>query len=656
MKRSLIAGLLAVISMVLAHAPATAQVVPDEVVVRFKPGSSFNDQTYLLRRTLGLKTLRIGYQQEHIVVEVPKGSTQQALIDLLKSQAPIAYAEANRVTQATAVVIPNDLYFGAMQWNLQSVGGFGIRCDSAWSFSRGTGVKVAVLDTGCAYENRAPYYAAPDLDLTRLIPMTDWVNGDIFPNDDNGHGTFLCTLIAAKLNNRIGGVGVAPEATLMPGKVLDQWGRGRADWMVNGIREAVSKGALVILLGGGTALHSQLLQEAISDAVSRGARVVMGAGNNGANLDTNPGAWAVYRDAMMVGATTREGDLAPYSNYGSAVKVVAPGGVQAQPVWSQTFSLTDPELPRYGFAANGNTFNWMVGTSVAAAHAAGVMALRKAVFSNMKIESGARPLMLSPGGVTREYLLVDAPGALGLNIDSGSHEEPEFEDMSDIRDVGVSDVTVPVGGVVIGSIGTVGVTVRNFGQFDEAVTVTLRDQTTGQTIGTRHVTVPMDHTTSVDFDWVAALPIGTHTLLAEVSMEGDINLANNSLSRAAQVLAKPFAVTVSSYKPNTGDPANGTAQTSFLAGELIGLEFRVTDNSAPAAGASVSFRVIGATGATVAQGTLTADGSGRATFVVQMYYVAGGLGTYRVEATASKNGSSASQTYELQVVSTRAGR
>jgi hypothetical protein len=549
-------------------------------------------------------------------------------------------------------VEPNDLYYSAMQWNLQSVGGFGIRCDLAWSVSRGAGVPIAVLDTGCAFETRASFYAAPDLDLSRILPLTDWVSGDISPNDDNGHGTFLCSLIAEQLNNRIAGAGIAPDALLMPGKVMDQYARGKVDWMVNGINEAVAKGAQIILLGGGTTQPSALLQEAISRAASRGVKVVMGAGNNGVNLDQNPGTWAVYNGAVMVGASTRDGNLAPYSNWGSAVQLIAPGGTAAQPVWAQTFSLNDPELPPYGFAAGGKTFNWMIGTSVAAAHAAGVMALRQAEKGNMDIEAGARELLLSPGGITRAFRLVDAAGALG--IQGGSGGDPG-EGPGEIRDVEVSTIEAPLGGLAVGTTGVVTVTVHNFGFVDEEVSVTLRDSTTGQTIGTQDVTLPADESAEVAFNWTAAAPVGTHTFVAEAISAGDIDLSNNSRSQAVEVLAQPFAMQIATYSPNAGDQANGDPQTSFMGGQLVGLEFRVTDNSEPAAGASISYRVIGASGDQVGQGTRTADGGGRATAIVAFYYVAGGPGTYRVEATATRDGKSTTKIHNYQVTSPRGG-
>lgn len=653
MKKSLLAGLFAIISMVAAPQPVAAQVVPDEVVVKFKPGVAFANQTFLLRRTLGLKTRRIGYLQAHIVVEVPKGTTQASLVALLKAQPPIAIAEPNGVTVATSVQ-PNDLYYFAAQWNLQSIGGYGIRCDQAWSISRGEGVGVAVLDTGCAFETRNGFYAAPDLDTSNIIPMTDWVNGDVSPNDDNGHGTFMCSVIGEKMNNRIGGAGIAPDAILLPGKVLDQNARGKVDWMVNGINEAVNKGASIILLGGGTQSHSQLLQSAISDAVARGSSVVIGAGNNGANLDTNPGAWALYAGAVTVGASTRDGLLAPYSNYASSVRLIAPGGTEVSPIWAQTFVLSDSSLPRYGFDRNGNTISWRIGTSVAAAHAAGVMALRQALYGNRRIEDGARPLLLSPGAVTREFLLVDAAGAVGIRDGSGG--EGGGGGPAEVRDVGVEDLLVPPGGVRVGDVGTVSVVVRNFGFVDESVTVTLRDATTGQTVGSELIDLPQDETATVEFTWAGVSPVGTHTLEAEVIAEGDMDPTNNTLSRSAQVLSQPFAMRTATYSPNAGDPTNGTPQNTFLGGQLIGVEFLVTDDSAPAVGASVAYRAIGANGSTVGQGTLTTNGSGRATTLVGFYYTTGGPGAYRIESTATKAGKSISDTYTFQVTSPRGGR
>lgn len=654
MKRSLIAGLVSIISVFGVQGRAAAEAVSNEVVVKFKPGVRFTDQTYLLRRTMGLKTLRVGYLQGHIVVEVPKGSTQENLIRTLGAHPSIQYAEPNYVVRATAVE-PNDLYYSAMQWNLQSIGGYGIGCDNAWALSTGAGVPVAVLDTGCAYETRAPYFAAPDLNLANILPLSDWVNGDIWPHDDNGHGTFLCSLIAARMNNRMAGTGIAPDVRLLVGKVLDESGVGRADWLANGIREATDRGASIILLGGGTQRRSRLVQDAIDRAAMYGVAVVMGAGNQGVDLDLNPNAWAIYDRAVVVGASTRDGNLAPYSNYSSRIRLVAPGGTLSQPVWSHTFSLYDPVTLPFGFLPNGNSFHWMIGTSVAAAHAAGVMALGQAALGWVDLEASARPLQVSAGGQMRNLLLVDAARAVGYRPGSGG-ETGGGPAPGEIHDVGITSFTGPSAGVQLGNTAAFAVAVRNYGTVGDEVMVIVRNETTGVTLDTQSVFIEPNKTATLTVNWTATSPVGIHTLVAEAHVAFDYDTTNNTRTRTVEVLPQPFAMRIGTYSPIAGDQANGEPQSSFRAGQLIGVEFLVTDNSAPAAGASVSFRVIGATGNTVSQGTLTTNGAGRATTIVGLYFTAGGIGTYRVEATATSGSKSTSETYTFEVTSTRSGR
>jgi serine protease len=445
--KRLLLGLILLLTLISgAQAPSFAALVKDEVIVKFRPGFSTEKQLDLLKRQMKLATRRTGYARAFIVVGVPKGYTPATLISRLEAQPDVLYAEQNVTTAATAVNIPNDPYFLAAQWNLQSYG-YGIGVDNAWLVSTGTGVPVAVVDTGCAYMNLKPYFAAPDLNPRNIVPLTDWVNNDIRPNDDNGHGTYLCSLIASMMDNRKAIAGIAPDALLMPGKVLDAQGKGKADWLASGITEAAYRGASIILIGCGTTEFSQVVQDAITEA-SQTAQVVIGSGNEGVDLDQRPGVHALYEDCLIVGASTRDGKLAPYSNYGSAVSLIAPGGGMYDPIWAQTFTAFDMKLPRFGFSADGNGVDWRKGTSVAAAHAAGVLALVKAAGRPEDLTTTARPLSLNVGGQLRRFLLIDAARAVGFSASSGGGSDFPDEEVPPVVDVSIVRFTTWLNSVV----------------------------------------------------------------------------------------------------------------------------------------------------------------------------------------------------------------
>ncbi len=116
--------------------------------------------------------------------------------------------------------VPNDPYY-AYQWHLDRIG-----MPQAWTRNRGTGAVVAVIDTGVAYRSEGGFMQAPDLGDTRFVEGYDFVRNDAHPDDEHGHGTHVSGTIAQSTNNGVGVAGVAPEATIMPLKVLDASGRG----------------------------------------------------------------------------------------------------------------------------------------------------------------------------------------------------------------------------------------------------------------------------------------------------------------------------------------------------------------------------------------------------------------------------------------------
>ncbi len=174
--------------------------MPDEVIVQFK-----NDA------------------QPFRVIKVPSGQVK-AQVALYSHNPNVVYAEPNYIAQAFSW--PDDALY-PRQWNFGTAAAGGIGMEQAWGTpAMGTGVTVAIVDTGIAYENYSSYVKAPDLAATAFVPGYDFVNGDTHANDDNSHGTHVAGTVAQSTNNTIGVAGIAYGATLMPVKVLNSSGSG----------------------------------------------------------------------------------------------------------------------------------------------------------------------------------------------------------------------------------------------------------------------------------------------------------------------------------------------------------------------------------------------------------------------------------------------
>lgn len=247
---------------------------------------------------------------------------------------------------------PNDPLY-VKQWNLHKIG-----AETAWDETKGSGVTVAVIDTGIS--------RVKDLQETKFVKGYDFVNNRVEATDDNGHGTHVAGTIAQSTNNGYGVAGIAYEASLMPLKVLSATGGGTVADIAEAIRYAADNSADVINLSLGGLGESHLLQEAVDYAHQKGVVIVAAAGNANQNSASYP---ARYPHVIGVAAIDSTGEKAPYSNFGAGVDISAPGGGTAGGILQETIQ---PETGEGIFAA-------LQGTSMAAPHVAGVAALVKAV-------------------------------------------------------------------------------------------------------------------------------------------------------------------------------------------------------------------------------------------------------------------------------------
>lgn len=235
--------------------------------------------------------------------------------------APVS-APAVAPDAAAPAEAPNDPLF-KYQWQLRA-----IQAPAAWAVTRGAGATVAVLDTGVAYEDRGIYRRAPDLAGTRFVGGWDFVDGDAHPNDEpppdgQSHGTHIAGIIAQTTGNRLGGAGVAPEAAIMPIRVLRPDLSGSPTAIAKGLRFAADHGADVANLSIAGRLGDDAVKAAVAYAASKGVTVVASAGNDGRSPVSFP---AAYPKVIAVGALSRNRRRANYSNYGKTLDLVAPGG------------------------------------------------------------------------------------------------------------------------------------------------------------------------------------------------------------------------------------------------------------------------------------------------------------------------------------------
>ena len=203
---------------------------------------------------------------------------------------------------------PNDPKF-RQQWGLRKSG-----FENAWDATRGSGSRVAVVDTGLAEGHE---------DLRRKVALGwDFVNEDRTLRDRSGHGTHVAGIATARTGNRRGVAGGCPDCKLLVAKVFDGPNTGTVARLAEGIIWGADHGADVINLSVAHPNYSAIDKAAVDYAADEGAVVVAAAGNGGTSDRTYP---AAYPSVIAVAATNSDDRRASFSNYGDWVDVAAPG-------------------------------------------------------------------------------------------------------------------------------------------------------------------------------------------------------------------------------------------------------------------------------------------------------------------------------------------
>ncbi|MBB5204365.1 serine protease [Inhella inkyongensis] len=307
----------------------------------------------------------------------------------------IEYAEPDR--RMYAMMTPNDTNYSSL-WGLQGGNG-GMRANTAWDSYNGTGVVVAVLDTGirashpdlvgqtvAGYDMIADTFVSNDGTARDADPSDpgDWATagqcGTGEPaSNSSWHGTHVAGTIAAKGNNSLGVIGVAYGAKVQAVRVLGRCGGYTSDiadamiWASGGTVSGVPANAtpakvINMSLGGGGACDTTS-QNAINSARSRGTVVVVAAGNENQNAsNSNPANCSGVVTVAAVGPT---GGRAYYSNYGTVVDVAAPGGDMSASSSNGILSTLNAGTTGPG----ADNYAYYQGTSMATPHVAGLAAL-----------------------------------------------------------------------------------------------------------------------------------------------------------------------------------------------------------------------------------------------------------------------------------------
>lgn len=358
-----------------------------------------------------LRSLHSGAQLFQLSRRMVAAELAAVMQTLVAADSNIEYVEADRLMYPAYT--PNDVHYPKQWYLFDPVAG--VRAPAAWDRTLGTGITVAVIDTG----------VRPHVDLLpNLLPGYDFITDLKFANDGNGrdadasdpgdattagecgsgsrsansswHGTHVAGIVAAVSGNGLGVSGVAPQARVLPVRVMGKCGGYTSDiadgiaWSAGASLPGVPRNLYpakvlnlslgVISLGCGSTMQS-----AVNTARASGAAVVAAAGNSSTNaLLFSP---ANCSGVIAVAATGPTGGRASYSNSGSVVSLAAPGGDGQSGIVSTVNTGT--------VGPGADAYAAYKGTSMAAPVVAGVAALMLSVRPSLTPDALARMLKAS---------------------------------------------------------------------------------------------------------------------------------------------------------------------------------------------------------------------------------------------------------------------
>lgn len=333
-------------------------------------------------------------------------------------------------------------------------------------------VTVAVVDTGVDLSH-------PELQ-SFLVKGVNVKNPDLPPQDHFGHGTKVAGVIASAWGAREGKpVG---KGKIMPVKVMENGEDGEIYYTVKGIREAIRRGADMIVLSQGSWTYSKLMEEAIDEAERQGVLVIAAGGNaeydeKGQILFRQPLYYpAAFPSVLSVGATDYKGDHDPLSNTGPGLDIVAPGDM--------IYTMS-----------NGHNYAFDSGTSFSAPQVAGVAALIRQLYPDYTArelrmllrQTAAKPDHLSHWNEKTGYGILDADRAIRspLNPDAAEPNNSKqtatpfslFQEMNLVIEKGDPDWYA----LHLNKSGRLQIDVEVLGDFQEDVLLSVKNASTHQT-------------------------------------------------------------------------------------------------------------------------------------------------------------------------------
>lgn len=521
------------------------------------------------------------------------------LAAIIASQDPNLKVEPNYIMSATA--LPTDTYYASEQWYLKNTGqsfhrtnsisqagiaGIDIHWEPAFNQTnlRGDNTIVAILDSGLSSSHpdilpnlwtnpQEPTFDGLDNDSNNFI---DDVHGWNFINntnqfgDDLGHGTFAAGLIGS-ISDTHGIIGIAPQTSIMPLKVLNAQGNGSTTNVIRAINYAVAHGANVINMSfGGAHASTAPLITACNDAKQAGVLLVAAAGNSNTSIEDNDFSPANIPSVMAVGSIDSNGGKASFSNTGSKLSVVAPGvfllGTRAHtPQENITMVLNDGAVAPDGYIiASGTSYSAPM-VSAAALLLKEQNANWTASMIQSRLETTARDLGSSGKDNLFGYGLIDIQAALGIPAE---------------------DTPVPNQAPQIHSISLTPNTISNDNVSSTVITVVVTDpesmplvvSASGSTIGQDAISFSLTSTNTY-----TSQPITTSVVAGDYNIGINVSDSHQTISQntTIQITQAPISLTITN--PTTDSHYVTTADSIMIGGSSTGPLQEITINGTPVA-------------------------------------------------------------------------